>query len=59
MRKPGLGDDTAAIRALDEAELQQVGLVDVLDRVGLFAERDRECRETNRPAVEALDDRPE
>src|SRR5262245_7775304 len=30
---------TAAGRAVEEADLQQVGLVDVLDRVGLLADR--------------------
>src|SRR2546421_11273298 len=35
-----LGDDPPARRPLDETELEQVGLVDVLDRVGLLAERD-------------------
>src|SRR5262245_11985222 len=41
---PQLGDDPAARRALEEAELEQVRLVDVLDRVLLLAERHRECR---------------
>ena len=40
--------DPAARGALQEAELEQVGLVDVLDRLGLLAERDRERRETDR-----------
>ena len=49
--------DPSARRPLDEAELEQVRLVDVLDRVRLLAERDRERRQADRPAVEALDDR--
>ena len=52
-----LGHDPAARRALEEAELEQVRLVDVLDRLGLLAERDRERREADRPAAELLDDR--
>ena len=39
-------------RALQEAELEQIGLVDVLDRLGLLAERDGERREPDRAAAE-------
>ena len=52
-----LGDDPPARRALEEAELEQVRLVDVLDRVGLLAERDGERREADRAAAELLGDR--
>ena len=45
-----------ARRALEEAELEQVRLVDVLDRLRLLAERDGERREPDRPAAELLDD---
>ena len=54
-----VGDDAAARRALDEAELQQVRLVHVLDRVRLLAERDRQRRETDRAAAELQQDRGE
>ena len=40
-----------------QALLQQVGLVDVLDRVVLLADRDRERREADRAAGELLADR--
>ena len=50
-------DDATSRRALDEPELQEVRLVDVLDRVRLLAERDRERRQADRPAAEALRDR--
>ena len=39
------------------AELEQVRLVDVLDRVGLLAERDGERRQPHRAAAELVDDR--
>src|SRR5262249_1377842 len=52
-----LGDDPPARRALEEAELEQVRLVDILDRLGLLAERDRERREPDRAAAELLHDR--
>ena len=56
MPAAALGDDAAARRALDEAELEQIGLVHVLDRLLLFAERDRQRGETDRAAAELLDD---
>src|SRR5581483_10190349 len=56
---PEQRDDAAARRALQEAELEQVRLVDVLDRLRLLAERDGEVRESDRPAVEPFDDRPQ
>src|SRR4051812_19748584 len=43
--------------AQDEPALEQVGLVDVLDRVLLLVHRDRERGQTNRSAAEALADR--
>ena len=49
--------DPPARGALQEAELQQVRLVDVLDRVGLLAERDGERREADGPAAELERDR--
>src|SRR5581483_6936145 len=59
VRLSELGDDAAAGRPLQEAELQQVGLVDVLDRLGLLPERDRKRREPNRAAAEPLHDAAE
>src|ERR687884_1323726 len=47
---------TATGRALEEAELEQVGLVDVLDRVALLAGRRRDRVQTHRAASELLDD---
>jgi hypothetical protein len=44
VRPPELRHDPASRRSLQEAELEQIRLVDVLDRVGLLAERDRERR---------------
>ena len=52
-----LRDRAAARRALDEAELQEVRLVHVLDRVGLLAERRGERRQADGAAVELLPDR--
>src|SRR5438046_2116826 len=49
-----LRHDPAARRPLQEAELEQIRLVDVLDRVGLLAERDRKGGEPDRAAVESL-----
>src|SRR5438067_5467431 len=57
MRAAELRDRAAARRALDEAELQEIRLVHVLDRVGLLAERDGERRQADRAAVELDDDR--
>ena len=57
VRAAELRDRAPARRALDEAELQQVRLVDVLDRVRLLAERRGERREADRPAVELVGDR--
>ena len=52
-----LRHDAAARRPLDEAELEQVRLVDVLDRVRAPRPGARRASKANRPAVEALDDR--
>ena len=56
---PELGDDAAPRRALQEAELEKVRLVHVLDRVRLLAERDGERRETHGPAAELEEHRLE
>ena len=40
---------------LQEAELQEVGLVDVLDRLRLLTEGDRKRRQPDRPAAELVD----
>src|SRR5919201_3846788 len=54
-----VGNHTPARCALDEAELEEVRLVDVLDRFLLLAERDRERREADRAAAELDRDRVE
>ena len=59
MLPPEVGDHAAARRALEEAELEQVRLVDVLDRVRLLAERDGERRQADRAAAELQGDRLE
>src|ERR1700749_2068513 len=51
------GRRAPAPRALDQPFLQQVGLVDVLDRVLLLADGDRERREPNWAALELDADR--
>src|SRR4029079_5983752 len=51
-----LGDHTTSRRALQKTKLQQIGLVDVLDRVRLLTERDRERREAHRPPTELVRD---
>src|SRR6266571_5577434 len=52
-----LGHNASARCALQEAELQEVRLVDVLDRVLLLAEGDRERRQADRAAAELVQDR--
>src|SRR5438552_13148852 len=42
---------------LQEPQLQQVGLVDVLDGLGLLADARRERRQADRPALELADQR--
>src|SRR6266511_817280 len=54
-----VGQHPTPRRALDEAQLEQVGLVDVLDRVRLLAQRDGEGRQSHRAASELVRDRPE
>ena len=49
-------DDAAARRSVQEAELEQVRLVDVLDRLRLLAERDRERRQADGTAAELVDE---
>jgi hypothetical protein len=58
VRAPERGDHPAARGALEKAELQQVRLVDVFDRLRLFPERHRERREPDRAAAELLDHAP-
>src|SRR5262249_39808201 len=41
--------DAAPRRAVEEADLEEIGLVDVLDRVGLLADRGRERAHADRP----------
>src|SRR5262249_39749891 len=54
---PQPSDDAPARGSLEEAELQEERLVDVLDRVRLLAERDRNRRETDRAAAELVRNR--
>ena len=56
MGERGVGGHAAARRAHEEPLLEQVGLVDVLDRVGLLADRHRERRQAHRAAAELLAD---
>ena len=51
-----LGGAAAARRPLEQAALEQVGLVDVLDRVRLLADRDGERREPDGAAAEVRAD---
>src|SRR5262245_55862548 len=46
----------AALRALEEAFHDEERLVDVLERVGLLAHHDGECRHADRAAVVLLDE---
>ncbi len=59
MRPSERGDRAAARSSLQEAELQEVRLVDVLDRVRLLAQRRRERVEADRAAGVLLGDRPQ
>ena len=59
VRSPQVGDHTTAWGSLQEAELEQVRLVDVLDRVGLLAERDGDRGEADRASAELEGDRLE
>src|SRR5512141_1857127 len=47
-----LGRAASAGRALEQAALEQIGLVDVLDRVRLLRHGDRERRKADGPAAE-------
>ena len=49
-------DAAAAGRARQKALLQQIRLIDILERYGLLADRRRERLETDRSAVVKLDD---
>src|SRR5271163_50317 len=59
MRIRALGGDAAARSPRQKALLQQVGLVNFLDRVGLFADRRGEALDSDRAAVELVDYRAE
>src|ERR1700691_5204815 len=59
MRVRALSGDAAARCAREESLLQQVGLVNFLDGVGLLADRGRKALDANRTAVELVDDRAE
>ena len=50
-------DNASSRRALQEPDLQEVGLVDIFNRVDFFAEDGRNRVHTDRPTVKALDDR--
>src|SRR6478736_5205696 len=52
----GLGGHAAAGRAHEEAALDEEGLVDVLDGLGLLPHADGQRREPDRSAPEALAD---
>ena len=54
-----LGGAASARGALEQAALQQIGLVDILDRVGLFADRDGQRGEPDGAAAEVGADRAE
>ena len=49
-----LGQNSSARRSLDQALLDQIGLVDALDRVGLLVDRVRQGREPDGAAGELL-----
>ena len=57
MREGGVGRDPPSRGALEEALLEQIGLVDVLDRVRLLSHRDRQRAEADRAAAELGADR--
>ena len=57
MCAPELGHHAAARRALQKSELEEVRLVDVLDRVGLLTQRHSERRQADRAAAELVDNR--
>src|ERR1700730_8152225 len=51
------GCGAAAWRSLDEALLQKVRLIDILDRVLLLSDGNRQCGQADRTAVELRADR--
>ena len=57
MAKTALGEHAATRRAHEKAAHDEVGLVDVLYRVRLLAERHGQRLQPDWPAVELLDDR--
>ena len=59
MRVGALGRDAAARGARKESLLQQVRLVNLIDRVGLFSDSGREALDPDRSAVKLVDDRAE
>jgi len=52
-------DDAAARGPFQHAALQQIGFVDILDGVPFLAHRHRQRTQTDRAAVELLDDQPQ
>src|SRR5688500_8312964 len=56
---PELRHDAATRCPLDQAELEEVRLVDVLDRVLLLPESHRQGREPYGPTIELVHDRAE
>src|SRR3984885_5802463 len=59
MRIRAVGGDAAARRPRQKTLLQQVGFVNFLDRVGLFADRRGQALDADRAAVELVDYRAE
>ena len=57
MREPVLGDHAPARGPLQQPLLEQIGLIDVLDRLLLLVDRRRQGREPDRPAGELGRDR--
>ena len=59
MRESAFGGGAAAGGAFDQPALQEIGLVDVLDRVLLLSDHDREGGEPDRAAAELVAYRPQ
>jgi len=53
------GGHAATRRTLNESHLEEVGLVDVFDRILLLPHSDRQCGEANRSSTELLTDNQE
>ena len=53
-----VGGFTSTGGTLEEAFLDQVGLIDLLDRAGIFSQRRSDRREPYRPSGELVDDHP-